>query len=170
MSRKATQVLVVGAGPTGLMLALWLARLGVAVRIIDKTRGPGTTSRALVVHARTLEFYRQLGLADEAIEHGVRFEALRIWARGKQAGRVVLGDIGAGETPTPYLLILAQDQQEALLIAHLATLGVEVERETELVSFEDDDENVGMVAGLKGPRGTERCECGWIAGCDGAHS
>ncbi len=56
-------VLIVGAGPTGLVLALWLTRLGVAVRIIDKTAEPGTTSRALAVQARTLEFYRQVGIA-----------------------------------------------------------------------------------------------------------
>src|SRR2546425_3536706 len=63
-----TEVLVVGAGPTGLVLALWLARLGIQVRIIDKTAGPGGTSRALAVQARTLEFYRQLGFADELVE------------------------------------------------------------------------------------------------------
>ena len=60
--QSATDVLIVGAGPTGLVLALWLTRLGVRVRIVDKTAEPGTTSRALAVQARTLEFYRQLGL------------------------------------------------------------------------------------------------------------
>ena len=57
-------VLIVGAGPTGLVLALWLTKLGVKVRIVDKTAEPGTTSRALAVQARTLELYRQLDLAD----------------------------------------------------------------------------------------------------------
>ena len=61
-------VLIVGAGPTGLVLALWLTKLGVAVRIIDKTAEPGTTSRALAVQARTVEFYRQLGIADALVE------------------------------------------------------------------------------------------------------
>ena len=65
-----TEVLIVGAGPTGLVLALWLARLGVRARIIDKTAEPGTTSRALAVQARTLEFYRQIGLADAVVERG----------------------------------------------------------------------------------------------------
>ena len=59
-----SDVLIVGAGPTGLVLALWLTKLGVKVRIIDKTAEPGTTSRALAVHARTLELYRQLDLTD----------------------------------------------------------------------------------------------------------
>src|SRR5437667_11730888 len=106
MSGHPTQVLIVGAGPTGLMLALWLARRGVAVRIVDKTSAPGTTSRALVMHARTLEFYRALGLADEAIAHGMKFLALNLWARGKHKGRVVLGDIGADQSPFPFMLIL----------------------------------------------------------------
>ena len=60
-----TDVLVVGAGPTGLVLALWLTKLGVKVRIIDKTSQPGTTSRAVAVQARTLELYRQLDLSAE---------------------------------------------------------------------------------------------------------
>src|SRR5205085_1752644 len=63
-------VLIVGAGPTGLVLGLWLNRLGVAVRIVDKTAAPGTTSRALAVQARTLEFYRQVGIADAVIDGG----------------------------------------------------------------------------------------------------
>ena len=61
---KRCDVLIIGAGPTGLVLALWLAKLGVTVRIIDKTAAPGTTSRALAVQARTLELYRQLDLTD----------------------------------------------------------------------------------------------------------
>src|SRR4029434_10576873 len=64
-------VLIVGAGPTGLVMALWLTRLGVRVRIVDKTAEPGTTSRAVAVQARTLEFYRQIGLADAVVARGI---------------------------------------------------------------------------------------------------
>ena len=167
-AETVTQVLIAGAGPTGLMLALWLARRGIAVRIVDKASGPGTTSRALVMHARTLEFYRQLGLADEAIAHGVKFAAVNLWERGRHAARVAIGDIGKDESPFPFMLILAQDEQEALLIAALGRLGVNVERDTELVSFED--KGGAVAATLKTPRGEERCECAWLAGCDGAHS
>ena len=78
-------VLIVGAGPTGLALALWLTRLGVAVRIIDRTAEPGTTSRALAVQARTLEFYRQIGIADALVAGGVELESLNFWVKG--AGR-----------------------------------------------------------------------------------
>ena len=68
-----SDVLIIGAGPTGLVLALWLTKLGVKVRIIDKTAEPGTTSRALAVQARTLELYRQLDLADAVVEQATRF-------------------------------------------------------------------------------------------------
>ena len=80
-------VLIVGAGPTGLVLALWLTALGVRVRIIDTTAGPGTTSRALAVQARTLELYEQLGIASEVIQEGVRIRALNLWVSGKRAPR-----------------------------------------------------------------------------------
>ena len=78
-----SDVLIVGAGPTGLVLALWLTKLGVNLRIIDKTSVPGTTSRALAVHARTLELYRQLDLADFIVEHGHKVPAVRLWVEGQ---------------------------------------------------------------------------------------
>ena len=72
------EVLIVGAGPTGLTLGLWLARLGVAVRIIDKNAGPGETSRALAVLARTLEYHRQVGIIDDVLEAGVKIARLTV--------------------------------------------------------------------------------------------
>ena len=94
-------VLIIGAGPTGLVLALWLTRLGVRVRIIDKTAEPGTTSRALAVQARTLELYRQLDLAAEVVDAGVKVAAANLWARGANAARLRLGRIGEGLSPFP---------------------------------------------------------------------
>src|SRR3954469_20981853 len=89
-------VLIVGAGPTGLVLALWLTRLGIPVRIIDKTAEPGTTSRALAVQARTLEFYHQVGLADAVVAGGVTIANINLWVRGARAARVPLRRIGEG--------------------------------------------------------------------------
>lgn len=94
-AKNDTDVLIVGAGPTGLVLALWLTKLGVRVRIVDKTMAPGTTSRALAVQARTLELYAQIGLATALIEHGLKAAAANLWVAGRQAAHVVLGDIGA---------------------------------------------------------------------------
>jgi 2-polyprenyl-6-methoxyphenol hydroxylase-like FAD-dependent oxidoreductase len=82
-STSDTDVLIIGAGPTGLVLALWLTRLGVRVRIIDKTVEPGTTSRALAVQGRTLELYRQVGLAEAIVERGRKMIAANLWVAGK---------------------------------------------------------------------------------------
>jgi len=164
-----TDVLIAGAGPTGLVLALWLTRLGVRVRIVDKTDAPGTTSRALVVHARTLELYRQAGLASTIVERGLKFTAANLWTRGKLAAHLVFGDIGRGLTPFPYMLIYPQDEHEQMLLERLDALSVRVERKTELVDFRDEGERV--VSRIRGASGAEEeCAARFIAGCDGAHS
>src|SRR6266849_7900253 len=168
-SIRDTDVLIVGAGPTGLVLALWLARLGVRVRIADKTAEPGTTSRALAVQARTLELYSQIGLADAVVERGRKFAAANFWVAGKKVGHAVFGAMGAGLSPFPYALIFPQDEHERLLIDRLAEAGVEVERRTEIIDFEDAAGRVR--AHLKRADETlETCEAAYIAGCDGAHS
>jgi 2-polyprenyl-6-methoxyphenol hydroxylase-like FAD-dependent oxidoreductase len=168
-SMHSTDVLIVGAGPTGLVLALWLTRLGVRVRIIDKTAEPGTTSRALAVQARTLEFYSQIGLADAVVERGRKVAAANLWVSGKKVGRLVFGDMGAGLSPFSYALVFPQDEHERLLIDRLIQAGVEVERYTQLVDFEDT--GGGIRARLKRSDGAmEECEAAYIAGCDGAHS
>src|SRR5918994_1515467 len=162
-----TDVLITGAGPTGLVLAYWLKRLGVRVRIIDKTSEPGTTSRALGVQARTLEFYRQVGLADALIDRGLEFAAANLWVRGKRKARAPFGEMGRGLSPYPYMLIYPQDEHERLLVERLDEAGVHVERRTELLSFEENDGRV--VARLRGPgEQDENCEALYLAGCDGA--
>ncbi len=164
-----TPVLIVGAGPTGLVLGLWLTLLGVRARIIDKTAEPGTTSRAIAVQARTLELYRQVGLADVIVERGRKAIAVNLWVAGRKAARAVFGNLGEGVSPFPYALIFPQDEHESLLVDRLAKLGVEVERRTELLSFEELAS--GVSARLKRSDGTtETCEASYIAGCDGAHS
>src|SRR5690349_6616833 len=129
-------VLIVGAGPTGLVLALWLTRLGVRVRIIDKTAEPGTTSRAVAVQARTLEFYHQVSLADAVVEAGVKVAGVNLWVRGARAAHVPLQRLGEGLSPFPYVLTYPQEAHERLLIDRLSALEVAVERRTEMVHFE----------------------------------
>jgi 2-polyprenyl-6-methoxyphenol hydroxylase-like FAD-dependent oxidoreductase len=168
-SRTDVPVLIVGAGPTGLVLALWLARLGVAVRIIDKTAEPGTTSRALAVQARTLEFYRQLGIANSLAESGVKIAGVNLWVRGAKTARLPLQNIGESLTPFPFALVYPQDAHELFLIQRLDALGVKVERRTELVRFDQYPESIRAV--LKRPDGSEAiCEAAYLAGCDGARS
>jgi 2-polyprenyl-6-methoxyphenol hydroxylase-like FAD-dependent oxidoreductase len=166
---SGSDVLIVGAGPTGLVLALWLTKLGVKLRIIDKTAEPGTTSRALAVQARTLELYRQLDLADAVVQRGHKVPAVNLWVKGERAARLPFETVGQDLTAYPFLHIYPQDEHERLLIDRLKVLGVSVERQTELVSF--TQENDRIIACLRGLSGQEdRCEAKYIAGCDGARS
>ncbi len=164
-----SEVLIIGAGPTGLVLALWLAKLGVRVRIIDKTAEAGTTSRALAVQARTLELYRQLDLTEEVLRRGHKTPAVNLWVKGEMAARLPFEDVGVGLTPYPFLHIFPQDEHERLLIERLVRFDVAVERNTELVGFEEAGDHV--LARLRGADGAEEtCEALYIAGCDGARS
>lgn len=162
-------VLIVGAGPTGLALALWLTKIGIKVRIIDKLQSTLTTSRAIVVHSRTLEFYRQLGLADEMVARGFKFPAVNLWVRAKHRARFAIGNAGEGISPYPFVLIFPQDAHEKLLIEELTKLGVVVERGSELISCKNIDGGVETQIRLASGQ-TETVQCSYLAGCDGAHS
>src|SRR5678816_3922520 len=121
-----TDVLIVGAGPTGLMLANQLARRGVRALIIDRHPGPSLQTRALGVQARTLEIYAKMGLADRAIELGKRGNGAHLWSEGREIGRVSLSDAGTQQTPYPYILVLGQDDNERLMGEKLREWGVDV--------------------------------------------
>jgi 2-polyprenyl-6-methoxyphenol hydroxylase-like FAD-dependent oxidoreductase len=166
---KRSDVLIIGAGPTGLVLALWLSKLGIKVRILDQTASPGTTSRALAVQARTLELYRQLDLTNVIVQQGHKVPAVNLWVKGEQAARLPLDLIGNDLTPYPFMEIFPQDQHEQLLIERLAMFDVSVERQTELTSFVDDGDRV-IARLLKADGQEEICEAHYLAGCDGARS
>jgi 2-polyprenyl-6-methoxyphenol hydroxylase-like FAD-dependent oxidoreductase len=169
VNAAAPDVLVVGAGPTGLALAIWLTRLGIRVRIVDRNAEPSPTSRAVAVQARVLEMYAQIGLADMVVEQGVRADALNLWVAGRRAARFPIGPAGESLTPFPFVLIYPQDEHERLLIAELARLGVEVERSTTFVAMRQDD--AGVHATLRSADGSDdMCHAAYIAGCDGARS
>jgi 2-polyprenyl-6-methoxyphenol hydroxylase-like FAD-dependent oxidoreductase len=168
-SEVDADVLVVGAGPTGLMLANQLARRGIGTTIIDRHAGPVRETRALGVQARTLEIYAHLGIIDEALALGTPGTGANLWANGRRMARVPLSDAGRQVTPYPYILILGQADNERLLGARLADRQLAVQWNTELTEFEQDDDHV--VATLKTPAGTMRpFTARWVAGCDGAHS
>ena len=164
-----TEVLIVGAGPTGLMLANQLVRRGVRARILDRHAGPSLQTRALGVQARTLEIYSQLGIAERALELGKRTLGANMWAHGRRAARVPLGDIGRDMSPYPFLLILGQDDNERLLGEALRDQGMAVEWRTELVGLSQEGDRV--IAQLKHPDGSVTgVSAAWVAGCDGARS
>ncbi len=161
-------ILIVGAGPTGLVLALWLTKMGLAVRIIDRLDYPGTSSRALALHARTLELYRQLDLAEEVMARGHQVSAANLWVKGRKERRIVPRPVGHNLTPYPSLRVFPQDEHEELLIARLRALRVEVERTTELLDFHEEGDHV--VARLTTPKGEEDVEASYLMGADGARS
>jgi 2-polyprenyl-6-methoxyphenol hydroxylase-like FAD-dependent oxidoreductase len=166
---QSADVLIVGAGPTGLMLANQLARRGVRALIIDRHGGPALQTRALGVQARTLEIYAQLGIAARALELGKRGTGANIWADGRRMARVPLGETGRGVTPYPYILILGQDDNERIMGERLRDWGAAVQWNTELTGLVQAADHV--VATLKQPDGTLReIRVAWVAGCDGAHS
>lgn len=162
-------VLISGAGPSGLMMAAQLAMFQVPFRIIDKNEDHTTQSRALVIHARSLEIFDQMGIANEAIKQGEKARAVNLIANGKRKLRFNLEGVGTGLTDFPYLLILEQSKTERILNDFLATYGKPVERKTELIDFSDTEQ--GVNANLRHADGTiENIDCDWLIGTDGAHS
>ncbi|HVK13481.1 MAG TPA: FAD-dependent monooxygenase [Gemmataceae bacterium] len=162
------QVLIVGAGPTGLVLALWLARAGVPFRLVDKNPGPGLASRAMAVQARTLEFYRQLGVADAAVAAGFQLDRLHLRNRSRELATVPLGDAGRGLSPFPFALSLPQDDHERLLTDLLREARQAVEWDTELTGLTQD--GPGVRATLRTSAGERTWAGAYVCGCDGAHS
>ena len=163
------EVLIIGAGPTGLMLANQLARRGVRPMIIDRHSGPAQQSRAMVVQARTLEIYSKMGLNDQPHALGAIGGGANIWASGKWTTRIPIGDIGRSMSAFPYILMLGQDDNERIMGARLHELGVDVQWNTELTEFEQHPFHVDVT--LKQPdNSTRRLRAAWVAGCDGSRS
>ena len=160
-------VLIIGAGPTGLMLACELARAKVGFRIVDKAVTPSTQSRALVVHARTLELFQKLELADELIARGARAMTAHVYVNKKHAADFEIGDTGIEDTPYRYILFVSQAETERALTAWLERAGVVIERGVEVTSV---DPTFGE-ATLRRPGGEEETvRARYVVGCDGSHS
>lgn len=162
-------VLVIGAGPTGLMLANQLVTRDVRVLIVDKHSGPAQQTRAMAVHARTLEIYSKLGIAEQSLALGRRGNGANMWTAGKRMARIPLGDIGKTLSPFPYVLMLGQDDNERILGERLNQQGVSVQWNTELIALSQMAD--GVDATLQLPDGSQRnISAAYIAGCDGGHS
>jgi 2-polyprenyl-6-methoxyphenol hydroxylase-like FAD-dependent oxidoreductase len=167
-AKRETPVLIVGAGPTGLVLALRLHIHGIGFRIIDNDAGPGVASRAIALHARTLEFYNQIGLADEIVARGIKMDHIQLRKDNATLADINLADMGRGLSPYPFMLNFPQDVHEQFLVEQLKHQGVEVEWNTSLSDFKHDSTNVEAKL-LKGS-GLETAEFQYICGCDGARS
>ncbi len=164
-----TDVLIVGAGPTGLMLANQLGRRGIRSIIIDRHSGPAQQSRAMAVHARTLEIYDKLGIAQQALERGQRGGAANMWARGELRARIPLGDIGENISPFPFVLMLGQDENERILGEHLRHWNLAVQWDTELTALAQHSDHVAATLKLA-DGSTRQIRATYLAGCDGGRS
>ena len=175
---STTDVLIVGAGPTGLTAATLLARYGVDFRIIDKNAAAAKKSKALGVQARTLELWDKLGLADGAVERGQALEALNLITKGTidKGGTpfIALGRDGRGVSPFPYLLIHEQNKTEKMLLDdlsdHTGPKGAYgVERSTEIVSLMPAEDKVTVILRHEDAQ-QETVEAKWLIAADGASS
>jgi 2-polyprenyl-6-methoxyphenol hydroxylase-like FAD-dependent oxidoreductase len=160
-------VLVVGAGTTGLVLALQAHDHGARVRIVERREQRFRPSRALIIHPRTLEVLRPLGVTDALLARGDPAPLVRLHLGPRQIP-VVLGDFSLADTAFPHLLIEAQATVEAVLSEALASRGVEVERGSELVELRR--EASANVARLRRTGRDELISCRYVAGCDGPTS
>jgi 2-polyprenyl-6-methoxyphenol hydroxylase-like FAD-dependent oxidoreductase len=164
-----TDVIICGAGPTGLALACQFIRYGVEFVILDKKETITPYSKAIGVQARTLEIYEQIDLAERLVAQGNLAEKVRLVEGGEVRGEIELTDIGEGMSPYPFLLIVEQSKHEHLLYDYLKSGGKDVLWETELESFSQDE--TGVVANIKNADGDiEQIEAKFLVGCDGAKS
>ena len=159
------KALIVGAGPTGLVMAHELARDGIQCRLIDKAPHRATESRAIAIHSRTVETFELMRLADAFIGAGQRIAGVNTYG---ESGRIAHTAFGMLDTRYPFVLGVPQDETERILEERLATLGVRIERNTELISLAQRDS--GVSARLRAGDRVEEVETDWLLGCDGAHS
>jgi len=164
-----TDVLIVGAGPTGLMLANQLGRRGVRAQIIDRHAGPSIQTRALGVQARTMEIYAKLGLAERALALGKPSTGANMWSEGRRTAHVPIGEAGRTLCRYPFILILGQDDNERIMGDKLRDWDFAVQWNTELIGIQQEPDHV--TATLRLPdQSTRKITAAWVAGCDGARS
>ena len=159
------KALIVGAGPTGLVMAHELARDGIQCRLIDKAPHRAMELRAIAIHSRTVETFELMRLADDFLGAGHRINGVNMYG---ESGRIAHAAFGMLETRYPFVLGVPQDETERILEERVARLGVRVERNTELVSLTQRES--GVSAHLRTADGGEEVEPDWLLGCDGAHS
>src|SRR5215207_8448961 len=164
-----TQVLIVGAGPTGLALAAQLTRHNIDFVIIDKAASTTPYSKAIGVQARTLEIYEQFGIAQSLIAAGTIADRVQFVVGGEVRGAATFSEFGKGTTAYPYILFVDQGIHERVLLDFLRSHGKDVHWSTELEGFTQDESGVKAV--VKDAVGNaETIDAKFMVGCDGARS
>jgi 2-polyprenyl-6-methoxyphenol hydroxylase-like FAD-dependent oxidoreductase len=160
-------VVIVGAGPTGVMLAIELARRGVEVRVLDKQLSRPNETRAIGIHARTLEVLHQLGMVEEFLALGHRVDGVIFHLGGRRRAQARFGGL---DSPYPFLLTLSQEQTQRILDQRLESLGVSIERGVDVVDVRQDADGAQLLIAARGEEREQALHADWVAGCDGAHS
>ena len=166
MAVSDCEVLIVGAGPTGLTMALELARRGVSFRIIDKAAAPSSHSKSLAVHARTLECFYDMGLIQDVLAKAHKVQQVNAYLNKEP--RLSLSMNQLTDTPFPYVAMVPQNVLEEVMITHLEKSGIKIERNIELVSLTQRNDHADLV--VSHGKTKEKIKANWVIGCDGAHS
>src|ERR1700691_533879 len=165
MDDNHTDVAIVGAGPTGLALAAELLRLGVSAVILDRLAAGDNTSRAAVIHARTLEVLEALGVTPELIAQGLKIETFRVRERSRVLATIHFQGL---DTKYPFALLCPQQRTEAILLGRLQALGGHVDRPREVVAVTEFANGVAIQ--YRGNGELQTLQAKWVVGCDGMHS
>ncbi len=166
-STGTVDVAIVGAGPTGLMAAGLLTRMGLRIRIVDKSAGPAKESRAMVVQARSLELFLAMGIVEPFLDQGFVVNGARVVVDGREAVELAFDDIGRVDTPFAFPLMIPQSETEKILLDDLSGRGVAVEYGVTVTGLEQSETGVTLTTATAGG-GT--IEAAYVIGADGAHS
>lgn len=166
MNDDATPVLIVGAGPTGLLLACELARYQVPCRIIDKKNERTQTSNAIAIQPRTLELLDDIGIIDRFLKNGNKINKMCIHSHRKELVRATMSQI---DSFYPFILALPQSETERILEERLQELGITLERSVELIDIQQNTTQI-TVQLKKNNEQTETATTNWLIACDGSHS
>jgi 2-polyprenyl-6-methoxyphenol hydroxylase-like FAD-dependent oxidoreductase len=168
MTTQSNDIIIVGAGPTGLMLANQLTRFGIDYIILDQKAGPTDQSRALVVHARSMEIYQQMGLSDQVLVDGQQNGGITLYRNGKQTGSVNLINVGENKSPFPFMMMYEQSKNETLLYNNLLAQNRSVQWNTTINSITKENDSYSLKATQS--NNDIIFQCKYLIACDGSKS